>query len=94
MLNKCSAYGCFTGYYTKNVESSFTRDENVARFHFPLKQGELLEKWTQFVNKKDWQPTAKTLLCENHFKENYIKRGKRTTLKWEINPEFFLCIAN
>ena len=36
--------------------------------------------------KKNWKPTAKTVLCERHFKAEFIKRAKRTTLKWAMNP--------
>ena len=86
MPNKCSAFGCFTGYYRKEDEESSTPEETVARFKFPLKNDELLKKWTDFINKKNWTPTARTVLCEKHFTQDFIKRGQRTTLKWDINP--------
>ena len=70
----------------KKEDFSSTCDEKIVRFHFALKNGELLEKWIRFVGNKEWKPTAKTVLCEKHFEECYMKRGMRTTLKWEINP--------
>ena len=83
MVNKCTAYGCTTGYIRKNKEDN---DGSIATFHFPTKKDELLDKWKQFVGKKDWSPTNASVLCEKHFKEKFLKRGKRTTLKWDLNP--------
>ena len=82
MPNKCVAQGCSTG----NLTEVSAREENVATFHFPVKKPELLNRWTRFVNKPNWTATSTSVLCEKHFKEDVIKRGKRTTLNWNLNP--------
>ena len=82
MPNKCVAQGCSTG----NLTEVSAREENiVATFHFPVKKPELLNRWTRFVNKPNWTATSTSVLCEKHFKEDVIKRGKRTTLNWNLN---------
>ena len=85
MPNKCVAFGCTTGYDKKKTEAVCC-DKGIATFHFPFKDEKLLEKWTRFVNKQDWKPTATTVLCEKHFKEDLVKHGKRTTLNWNLDP--------
>ena len=82
MFNKCVAQGCSTG----NLTEVSAREENVATFHFPVKKPELLNRWTRFVNKPNWTATSTSVLCEKHFKEDVIKRGKKTTLNWNLNP--------
>lgn len=82
MPNKCVAFGCTTGYLTEKS----TREEDIATFHFPVKKPELLNIWTRFVNRSNWTATSTAVLCEKHFKEDVIKRGKRTTLDWNLNP--------
>jgi len=82
MPNKCVAYGCSTGYLTETS----TREDNIATFHFPMKKQELLNRWNRFVNRSDWTATSSSVLCEKHFKEDVIKRGKRTTLDWNQTP--------
>ena len=52
---------------------------------FPMKKEEVLKKWTQFGNRKDWKPSSCSILCEKHFKEEFITRGKRNTLKWNLD---------
>ena len=72
MPGKCSAYGCRTGYNKKRkVEEEA---ENVAKFHFPLKKPELLEKWKKKSNmNEDLGKSA--VFYEKHFKECYIRQG-------------------
>ena len=82
MVNKCAAFGCSIGLLTESKK----RDTKVASFHFPFQNGELIERWRKFVNRKEWQPTKSSVLCENHFEDRYKLRGKRTTLKWDLNP--------
>ena len=48
--DKCSTLGCCMGYNRKNDETS-PKNEDIARFHCPLKKDELLEKWTLFFTK-------------------------------------------
>ena len=82
MVNKCSAYGCSTGLLTQVVKN----DEKIATFHFPLKKPDLLNKWKKFVNRRDWNPTQSSVVCEKHFADRLVTRGKRTTLNWSLNP--------
>ena len=60
--------------------------EKVATFHFPLSNPEILNDWIHFVNRKDWTPTSSSVICERHFGERFISRGKRCKLQWELNP--------
>ena len=85
MVNKCVAFGCNTGANVKANEDPSSR-ENLASFHFPIKKEDLLHRWTKFINRRDWTPKPTSVLCEKHFDETLITRGKRTTLKWELNP--------
>ena len=68
MVNKCAAYGCNTGLTSHETHSK------IATFHFPLKKEEVLKKWIQFVNRKDWKPSSCSILCEKHFKEEFINK--------------------
>ena len=51
-----------------------------------MKRDDILGKLIKFIRKKDWLPTNSSVICEKHFKDIYLKRGKRTTLNWEMNP--------
>ena len=82
MPNRCSIEGCTSGYTTKTADSP----EAVASFHYPLKNPSLLEKWTSFTNRRDWHPSVTSVICEKHFHEDAMTRGKRVTLKWNLNP--------
>ena len=61
MVNKCSAYGCRSGY--KGAET----DQNV-RFHcFPLHNKELCDKWIAANPRKDFTPSQHSTICSLHF---------------------------
>ena len=83
MPGKCSAHGCRSGYDKKKTDKA--EKERIATFHFPLNKPELLDKWKKFANMKH-DPGKSAVLCEKHFKDYYIKRGKKTTLFWDKNP--------
>ena len=85
MVNKCVAYGCDAGANLRVNEDPATR-EATASFHFPHKNEDLMGRWVKFVNRADWKPKPTSVLCERHFSEEYITRGKRCTLKWNLNP--------
>ena len=38
---------------------------------------ELKQKWIYFVNRKDWLPTAHSVICIDRFEEKFIKRGEK-----------------
>ena len=79
MVNKCVVFGCKSGY------ASISTD-NVSAFRFPFEKQVLLEKWTRFVNRADWLPSKNSVICSNHFEEKFLHKGKRTKLKWNLNP--------
>ena len=78
MPSKCSAFGCRSGYDAVS--------ERVSCFKFPFEKSELLADWVRFVGRKDWTPTKNDSLCIKHFRDEFIKSGQRTTLKWELSP--------
>ena len=77
-LNKCVVYGCKSGYYTKH--------EKVHGFYFPFNKPDLLAKLIKFVNRCDWKPTKNSVVCIEHFKDEFIIRGQRMKLNWEMQP--------
>ena len=79
MVNKCAAPSCRSGY-AKN------ETKHITKFHFPLKNFELIRLWIRFVNRKDWKPTKHSVLCELHFEEKHIFPGGKSNLKWPMNP--------
>ena len=81
MVNKCVVFGCKSGYVCKSV-----KETKVFLFSFPLNNPELLKKWIKFVNRSNWKPTSNSVVCAKHFKEEFINPGKRTKLKWELDP--------
>ena len=84
MPNHCSIEACTTGYKPTQDRLS---TENLASFHYPLAKPELLQKWVKFTNRQDWTPTASSVICERHFHEDAMSRGKqRVGLKWKWNP--------
>lgn len=79
MVNKCSIFGCKSGYLTTK--------KRVSAFHFPFEKSDLLEKWVAFVNRPDWKPTKNSVICALHFESKYIHdSGIRTVLRWEEKP--------
>lgn len=80
MVNKCAAPKCNTGYSTNH------QDKKISSFHFPLANENLNKKWTHFVNRADWTPSKNSVLCELHFEDRYLLKGKRTTLIWCLEP--------
>ena len=78
MVNKCVAFGCKSGYATCT--------EKVSLFTFPLHKPDLNEHWVRFVNRTNWQPSQSSVLCVKHFEEKFILHGKKSNLKWAINP--------
>ena len=58
--------------------ANFCYIRNKASFHFPEDQ-QLKQKWTSFVNRKNWSPSAHSAICINHFEGKFIKRGKNVS---------------
>ena len=86
MPNKCSAFGCRTNY-----DSCVSTTKKLSTFGFPLEPADrkdlLLPHWLKFVNRSDYHPSTHSVLCELHFDDKYIIRGKKKdTLNWDLNP--------
>ena len=86
MVNRCVAYGCRSGYDSERANVNEETQHILSSFQYPFKNPELLDKWLKFVNRSDWKPSPSSVLCEKHFKEEYIIRGKKCNLKWKCNP--------
>ena len=83
MVNKCAVFGCKRGY-----ESEEPQHEDYHAFYFPLdeRKSHLLPAWEKFVCRDGWKPSANSVICEFHFEDCLIRKGKRWTLKWKLNP--------
>ena len=83
MVNKCAVFGCKRGY-----ESEEPQHEDYHAFYFPLDEREshLLPAWEKFVCRDGWKPSANSVICEFHVEDRLIRKGKRWTLKWKLNP--------
>ena len=83
MVDKCAVFGCNRGY-----ESEEPQHEDYHAFYFPLdeRKSHLLPAWEKFVCRDGWKPSANSVICEFHFEDRLIRRGKRWTLKWKLNP--------
>ena len=75
-------YGCESNYESSDVK-------NVAVFAFPSaeKKPELRKRWIAFVNRKDWNPSKWSKICEFHFDMSCFNEGKqRKRLNWSVDP--------
>ena len=50
------------------------------------RKSHLLPAWEKFVCRDGWKPSANSIICEFHFEDRLIRKGKRWTLKWKLNP--------
>ena len=85
MPNTCSVVFCKSGY-KKRKDKKWSIPENNPVFSFPFKNLDLLSRWTKFINRKDWVPGKNGEICSKHFQDKFLKPGKRTTLRWDLNP--------
>ena len=85
MVNTCSVVYCKTGYKKReNKEDKIPKKHPV--FGFPDSKPDLKAKWVKFVYRKSWPPTKNSGVCAKHFEERLLKKGLRTTLRWDLNP--------
>ena len=72
-------HGCLSGCVCKKDVGANSEELNVniSSFRFPLKKPELCAQWERFVNRRDWKPSANSVLYELHFEEKYVIRGKK-----------------
>ena len=85
MPNTCFVVFCKSGY-KKRKDKKCSIPENNSVFFFPFKKPDLLSRWTKFINRKDWVPCKNGEICSKHFENKFLKTGKRTTLRWDLNP--------
>lgn len=71
-----------------NCESSSESD--VKYFKFPLYNPRKLKKWLMNMKWKDWTPSRFSVLCIDHFEEQFIDRtGKCVKLREDAVPTIF-----
>uniref|UniRef100_A0A8P4GU74 THAP-type domain-containing protein n=1 Tax=Dicentrarchus labrax TaxID=13489 RepID=A0A8P4GU74_DICLA len=76
-----------------NCETS--SDSDVKFFKFPLFNPRKLKKWLVNMKWKDWTPSRFSVLCINHFEEQYIDRsGKCVKLREDAVPTIFSSADN
>ncbi|KAF3699836.1 THAP domain-containing protein 5 [Channa argus] len=65
-------------------------DPDVKFFKFPMYNPRKLKKWLVNMKWKDWTPSRFSVLCINHFEEQYIDRtGKFVKLREDAVPTIF-----
>ena len=64
MVNKCSAYGCRSGYRNEPVQQ---HGEKITFHAYPLKNEELCQKWIKANPRMDFVPTKYSRVCSLHF---------------------------
>ncbi|MEQ2224840.1 hypothetical protein ILYODFUR_011608 [Ilyodon furcidens] len=78
------------GRYKCAYNCDHSTDPDVKFFKFPLYNPRKLRKWLSNMKWKDWAPTRFSVLCINHFEEQYIDRaGKCVTLREDAVPTIF-----
>ena len=60
---KCCVFACRSNYESTN--------EYVPVFSFPAedKEPDLRKRWTRFVNRENWEPDDKAVICKKTFRE-------------------------
>ncbi|XP_022050826.2 uncharacterized protein zgc:153292 [Acanthochromis polyacanthus] len=83
------------GRYKCAYKCDNSSDSDVKFFKFPLYNPRKLKKWLVNMKWKDWTPTRFSVLCINHFEEQYIDRtGKSVTLREDAVPTLFSATDN
>ena len=69
MVNKCSAFGCTSGYKSDSLQHSDS--EPKVTFHaYPIHDQDLCDRWIKANPRKDFVPTKYSKLCSLHFCES------------------------
>ena len=84
MPNTCSVVFCKSGNKKRRQEVEHYGKQPCIFLSF--KKPDLLSRWTKFINRKDWMPGKNGGICSKHFEDKFLKPGKRTTLRWDLNP--------
>ncbi|GFX83775.1 THAP domain-containing protein 3 [Trichonephila clavipes] len=83
-MSHCAAYGCTN--YRKKEEC-----KSKSFFKFPVKNPGLLKAWLKMIRRKNFKPSAHSLICSDHLEETcfeyqpftnrrQLKRGSITTI--------------
>ena len=90
IANTCSVVYCKTGYKKReNKENKIPEKHPV--FGFPDSKPDLKGKWVKFLSRKSWLPAKNSGICAKHFEVRFLRKGLRTTLRWDLNPVPILC---
>jgi len=65
MVNKCSAFGCKSGYNRKGGSQS--TGPKVTFHSFPIHNKDLCSKWIKANPRKDFTPSTYSKICSLHF---------------------------
>jgi len=66
----CAAISCNSGYRRKGK----IVNSGLSYFKFPINKSELLAKWMSNLNRQDYYPTKRSVLCAKHFTDDcFIK---------------------
>lgn len=69
MVNKCSAYGCKSGYKIKDAAKNTDVAAKRLTFHsYPIHNQELCDKWVRANPRQNFTPSKHSKLCSLHFK--------------------------
>lgn len=78
------------GRYTCAYNCDNSSESDVKFFKFPLYNPRKLKKWLVNMKWPDWTPSRFSVLCSNHFEEQYIDRtGKYVKLREDAVPTIF-----
>ncbi|XP_068435303.1 uncharacterized protein zgc:153292 [Clinocottus analis] len=78
------------GRYKCAYDCESSSKSDVKCFKFPLYNPRKLKKWLLNMKLKDWTPSRFSVLCINHFEEQYIdKTGKCVKLRDNAVPTMF-----
>ncbi|XP_038562001.1 uncharacterized protein zgc:153292 isoform X1 [Micropterus salmoides] len=78
------------GRYKCAYQCENAGESDVKFFKFPLYNPRKLKKWLTNMKWKDWTPSRFSVLCVNHFEEQYIDRtGKCVKLTENAVPTIF-----
>lgn len=74
MVNKCSAFGCKSGYGK--------REEDITFHRFPISDPELLKTWNSKVGRKDFKPSTHSRVCSKHFNASCFQSESEDSNQW------------
>lgn len=81
-MPSCSAWKC-RNKQGGTVGASFHR--------FPFGRRDILKLWLHNMNRDNWEPSRKSLLCSDHFLERCFDRtGQTVRLRWDAVPTMFV----